>query len=414
MKILFLAPQPFYVERGTPIAVRQVVTALCGAGHEVDLVTFPGGEDIEVAGLTHIRIARPPGVKKIPVGFSPAKLLCDLFLGVELVKRLGRRRYDVVHAVEEAVFLALPFRRLARFKLIYDMDSLMSDQLVEKWPGLKRWHRLLFWFESQAARGSDLVLAVCPAIGDRIRPHVPADRVRVTPDAATGLEPASGAVEDLRATVGRDGPLALYVGNLEGYQGVGLLIEAVARMTPPPGFTLAVIGGDARSIEAHQALAEGLGVGDCVRFLGPRPLANLSGYLAQADVLCSPRLKGVNTPMKVYSYMASGVPVLATDILSHTQVLDAGCASLAAPEPDAMAAALGGLLSDPARGRALAQAARARVHAEYSLAAFEARLLDAYAWLGRSSGPRTTRQARRADRAAGVAPRALPTHDASS
>jgi glycosyltransferase involved in cell wall biosynthesis len=406
MKILFLAPQPFYVERGTPIAVRQVVTALCGAGHQVDLVTFPGGEDIAVPGLTHFRIARPPGVKKIPVGFSPAKLLCDLWLGVELAKRLFRQRYDVVHAVEEAVFLALPFRPLARFQLIYDMDSLMSDQLVEKWPGLKRWHRFLFWFESQAARGSDLVLAVCPAIGDRIRPHVPADRVRVTPDAATGLEPSVGVVEDLRATVQRDGPLALYVGNLEGYQGVGLLIEAVAQMARPPGFTLAIIGGDAKSIEAHQVLAERLGVGDCVRFLGPRPLANLNGYLTQADVLCSPRLKGVNTPMKVYSYMASGVPVLATDILSHTQVLDASCASLAAPDPAAMAAGLARLLADGAGGKALALAARARVHADYSLAAFEARLLDAYASLGRGGGSGRTRSAPRAGHAAGVAPSA--------
>lgn len=405
MKILFLAPQPFYVERGTPIAVRQVVTALCGAGHQVDLVTFPGGEDIEVAGLTHIRIARPPGVKKIPVGFSPAKLLCDLWLGVELVKRLARQRYDVVHAVEEAVFLALPFRRLARFKLIYDMDSLMSDQLVEKWPGLKPMHNVLFWFEAQAARGSDLVLAVCSAIADRVRPHVPPDRVRVTPDAASGLTPAAGEVEDLRATVQRDGPLAVYVGNLEGYQGVGLLIQAVARMTPPPGFTLAIIGGDARSIEAHQALAEGLGVADCVRFLGVRPLANLSGYLAQADVVCSPRLKGVNTPMKVYSYMASGAPILATDILSHTQVLDASCAALAAPEPEAMAACLTGLLADPARGQALAATARERVHADYSLEAFETRLLDAYAALTRQPATAGVRPVAQTESAASPASR---------
>jgi glycosyltransferase involved in cell wall biosynthesis len=387
MRILFLAPQPFYVERGTPIAVRQLVTTLCAAGHQVDLVTFPGGEDIHVDGLTHFRIARPPGVKKIPVGFSPAKLLCDLWLGFELLKRLGRTRYDVVHAVEEAVFLALPLRRLARWQLVYDMDSLMSDQLVEKWPGLAPWRNALFWFERQAARHADLVLAVCPAIADRIRPHIPPDRIRVIPDAATGLEPVTGSVEDLRATVEREGPLALYVGNLEGYQGVGLLIQAVARMQRPDGFTLAIIGGDAASIEAHRTLAEEAGVGDCVCFLGPRPLANLSGYLAQADVLCSPRLKGVNTPMKVYSYMASAAPILATDILSHTQVLDASCAQLAPPDADALAAGLAALLANPTRGRALAKKARERVHAEYSVDAFETRVLQAYAGLGRDQGP---------------------------
>ena len=40
MKILLLAPQPFYAERGTPIAVLLAATALCRAGHEVDVLTF--------------------------------------------------------------------------------------------------------------------------------------------------------------------------------------------------------------------------------------------------------------------------------------------------------------------------------------------------------------------------------------
>ena len=43
MKILLVAPQPFYQERGTPIAVRLLAETLCGAGHEVDLLTLVNG-----------------------------------------------------------------------------------------------------------------------------------------------------------------------------------------------------------------------------------------------------------------------------------------------------------------------------------------------------------------------------------
>lgn len=42
-RVLVVAPQPFYEDRGTPIAVRELVTALAGLGFEVDLATFPVG-----------------------------------------------------------------------------------------------------------------------------------------------------------------------------------------------------------------------------------------------------------------------------------------------------------------------------------------------------------------------------------
>ena len=61
MKILFLAPQPFYTERGTPIAVRLAVASLCREGHQVDLLTYPEGEDIELPGMRLFRAGRPPG-----------------------------------------------------------------------------------------------------------------------------------------------------------------------------------------------------------------------------------------------------------------------------------------------------------------------------------------------------------------
>ena len=56
--------------------------------------------------------------------------------------------------------------------------------------------------------------------------------------------------------------------------------------------------------------------------------------MAQADVLVSPRTKGANTPMKVYSYLDSGVAVLATRLPTHTQVMNDETALLAEPTPE--------------------------------------------------------------------------------
>ena len=320
MKILFLAPQPFYTERGTPIAVRLAVASLCREGHQVDLLTYPEGEDIELPGMRLFRAGRPPGVKRIPIGFSIKKLLCDLWLLFAAFRMLRRERYDVVHAVEESVFIALFARLFWRFKLVYDMDSLMADQIVEKWPSFAPLLPFMQWFEKQAVKRSDLVLAVCPLVAERARVSTDAQLVHLTPDVAFAPKTIASEVEDLHAYCRQPGPLALYVGNLESYQGIDLLLDALLLIAPEQRCNLLVIGGSDTAVEAYTAQAHAAGLSDWVRFLGQRPLDALPAYLKQADILCSPRLKGVNTPMKIYSYMLAGRAILATDIASRTTI----------------------------------------------------------------------------------------------
>jgi len=381
MRILFLAPQPFFTERGTPIAVRDAVAELCAAGHEVDLVVYHEGEDVAMPGLRLIRAGKPPFVSRVPIGFSAKKLVCDLWLAATAYRLLATRRYDLVHAVEEAVFLALAARPFGRFRLVYDMDSLMSDQIVEKWPKARLLHRVLGWFEGLAARRSDLVMPVCPAIAERIAAQAPATPLHLLPDVAP--EPSPGAAaEDLRAMLGLRRPLALYVGNLEAYQGIDLLLEGVAALPPPDRVDLVVVGGTDDAVAAYRERARALGVAGDVHFVGRRPLAALGAYLAQADILCSPRIKGVNTPMKLYAYMMSGRAILATDILSHTQVLDEGCAVLVPLTPAGIAGGIARLAANSGLRDRLGRTAADRARHDYSRAAFRRRLLTAYAGLG--------------------------------
>jgi glycosyltransferase involved in cell wall biosynthesis len=382
MRILFLAPQAVFVERGTPIAVRQAVSVLAQAGHQIDLLTFHEGSDIAIPGVIHHRIARPPFVKAVPVGLSAKKLVCDAYLAAKAASLLRKNRYDIVHAVEEAVFLAIPMKRRGRFKLVYDMDSIMSDQIVEKWPWANRLKPALWAIESVAVRSADLILPVCDAIADRIA-CVSGGKSHVLPDVAPAPLDHGEPVEDLRASIGIEGPLALYVGNLEGYQGIDLLLQSVALCVH--SIHLVVIGGSASDILKYETEADRLGLRRRVSFLGARPLAQLPQYLRQADILCSPRTKGLNTPMKIYAYMASGRPILATDILSHTQVLSAENAVLRAATPRDFSAGLETLLARPSLGEALATKSKALVAESYSVERFTGRLLNAYATLAPAS-----------------------------
>jgi glycosyltransferase involved in cell wall biosynthesis len=378
LRILLVAPQPFFQERGTPIAVRQLAETLCEAGYDVDLLTYHEGEDVGIPGLRIVRAARPPGVSGIPIGPSWKKIVCDLYLSVRLARLLASTRYDVVHAVEESIFPAALFNVFARKQLVYDMDSLMSEQLVEKWRLLRPLAGLLRWFERLAIRRADWVLPVCEDLAQKVRTCVPPERIIVLPDAPLPEPATAVTVESLRDHVAASDLIALYVGNLERYQGVALMLEAMAGLGSDPRVVLVVIGGGPHHISKYMARAKALGVDARVRFLGPRPLAALSRYLAQADILLSPRSHGSNTPLKLYSYMKATKPILATRIRSHTQVLDDSCALLCQPDPSELARGLSMLAEDPALCARLGNTAASRVARDFTLDAFQHRLLGAY------------------------------------
>ena len=80
MKILLLAPQPFYQLRGTPIAVRLLAEVLGKCGHRITLLTYHEGEDVDIPNVSIRRISKIPFVSKIPPGPSAKKIFCDLLL----------------------------------------------------------------------------------------------------------------------------------------------------------------------------------------------------------------------------------------------------------------------------------------------------------------------------------------------
>ena len=381
MKILFIAPQPFYEERGTPIAVRWALETLANAGHQIDLLTYHCGQDIALPGLTIYRASTPKNLPTVPIGFSFAKIRCDLRLFSRLRQLLSINHYDVIHAVEESVFLVLPilpFLKKAGTRLVYDLDSCLSDQIIEKYPRFSWLRHALAWFEAKAVRRADLLLPVCPYLAQKAKEwgaHCP---ITILYDRAITAN-STTQPDNIRAFCQPGQLLALYVGNLEHYQGIDLLLEAFARLDPAMPLILVLIGGKPADLTKYKEFATKLGIEKKVHFLGPRPLQDLQSYLEQADILLSPRLKGNNTPLKIYSYMLAGKAILATAINSHTQVLSNQTAVLVPPNPAAMAEALREqLIRDAKHRETLGAAARHQAEEHHTPAAYEKTLLSAY------------------------------------
>lgn len=371
MKVLVLAPHPFFQARGTPLAVRSVLEFLSSRGHQVDLLTFHEGENVTIPNCRIHRIASPVGIRNIRPGFSLKKVVCDLFMFAKCLSMVRRNRYALVHAVEESAFIAAAMKTLVGTPYIYDMDSSLAEQLVDAYPYLQFAFPFFRRCEAFAVRRSLGVLTVCAALEELARGHAPNKPVGLVQDttqlAASPLGNGQGADSLLPAAIHEQSPVVMYVGNLEHYQGIGLLLDAFRRtLSRVPSAHLVIVGGTEEDIARYSRRTQQLGIVTQVHFVGPRPISVLDDLLRQADVLVSPRLKGLNTPMKIYSYLDSGTAVLATRLRTHTQVLDDRIAYLVEPEPEALGQGLADLLSDPGLRSRLATQAKAYVQQEFS------------------------------------------------
>lgn len=389
LRILFLAPQPFFEVRGTPLAVLAMVRALVDDGHEVCLLTFAQGADVDVPGLHHVRSLRLP-VGHVRPGASLAKLVLDGPFLAEAVWRMATGRFDVVHAVEEAAHLAAPFARLLGLPLVADVDSSLTDQIRES--GFAR-RGPVPWvsgrLEGHALDHAAAVITVCTSLTEGVRARHPAATIFQIedPPLVDATPPAPADVSAWRDRLKLDArPVVLYSGNFEEYQGVDLLLEAAALV---PEVQVVFMGGEPDEIEAARTRAQDLGAGERCVFAGKRPPAELPLFLALAALVVSPRRRGVNTPFKVYTYLASGRPLLATRILSHTQILDDTNAWLVDATPDGLAGGIRAVLRDPAESSRRAGRGRALVDREYSPARYAEKVRAAYAHVRTATRGRT-------------------------
>ena len=263
MRILLIAPQPFFAQRGTPINVRQMVQTLSEAGHEVHLATYPMGEAVEMPNLIIHRAWPIPGVRTVPIGFSWRKVALDAMLALRVWALLAGRRFNVVHAVEESVFFALPPARLRGIPVIYDLDSWLSDQLAYggrvKSPAVLK---LLRRMERSALRRSRLAITVSASLSDAVRAMHPGMLVAQIEDSP--IEEALRAPDPARVTSLRERfgigarPAIVYTGNLESYQGIELLLPAFARSRAcAPNAVLVLVGGSPAQIESRALASRG-------------------------------------------------------------------------------------------------------------------------------------------------------------
>ena len=391
MKILMIAPQPFYVDRGTPMNVRLLCKVLGEAGHSVDLLVFPTGIDVVLENVNIIRLPNVFRVHSIPAGPSLIKLAFDVLLTVKVFCLCLKKKYDVIHGIEEGGFLAVIMGKLFRKFSVFDMDSCISDQL--QYSGfIKNVMLLKFvaWLESLALSNSSLIITVCRALTDKARSLAPEAQIFQIEDIPLldvgKCECGSCNGKNLLDKYGLlpDSYKVVYTGNLEKYQGIDLLLSSWKKLgalnKEKQPVELILVGGPDKKVVYYKEMSEKLGLKN-ICWAGHRPVEEMGEWMELAHILVSPRSQGENTPLKIYSYMNSGRPVVATKKKTHTQVLDDSLAFLVEPDSEKFAEAMYEALFDPCLSKQKAAAAQRAVEEFYSYPVFQKKLLDAYSAL---------------------------------
>jgi glycosyltransferase involved in cell wall biosynthesis len=318
----------------------------------------------------------------VRIGPSMAKVPLDISLAASVFKRAVGGHYDAVHSHEEGAAIGILLSALLGVPHLYDMHSSLPQQLGNfKYSRSRLLRRMFEIFERAAVRRSRVVIVICAELERLVREIDPASQpvlIENAPGAGEG-----GALRErneVRAEyqLAPSTPVVLYTGTFEAYQGLDLLFDAaieVIRVRPDAKFLLA--GGRRDQLERTRRDLARLGLERHVILAGERPAAEIPSLLDAADVLVSPRSRGTNTPLKIYQYLRSGRPIVATRLLTHTQVLSDDIAILTGATAADFAAGILQAIADPEGAGQIGARAAELAATKYSYAAYLARTRDA-------------------------------------
>lgn len=308
-----------------------------------------------------------------------------------------RVKPDVLHAHSPALngVAALRVGRALGIPVVYELRAFWEDAAVDHGTsgegGLR--YRLSRGLESRVLKRADWVTTICEGIrADIVARGVPASKVTVIPNAVDveGFTVERNRDEALARELGLNGaPVVGFVGSFYGYEGLALLLEALALLRDRGKKVQALLVGGGYEEERLRERARALGLGGQAIFTGRVPFERVRAYYDLIDLLVYPRLPmrltETVTPLKPLEAMAMGKRLLASNVGGHRELVrdgETGFLFEAGDRTD-LARKLEGLLSQDA-DEALRQRARRFVEGERTWARSVARYRPVYEALARA------------------------------
>lgn len=386
MKILMIAPQPFFQPRGTPISVLHRLNTLSKLGHTIDLVTYHLGQDISFENVNYHRIPNIPFIKKIKVGPSKSKIILDLFIIFKAFQLLLKNNYDVIHSHEEAGFFGAWFAKRFGTMHLYDMHSSLPQQLTNfKFTKLKFLIKSFERLEERTIEKSDALITICPELYNYVNELFPEKKqvlIENVADNSDVFTPEDTELNIKEKYQLNSNTIILYAGTFEPYQGLDLLIESSKDVISKfKNVTFTLVGGNPAQVEHYRQQVNRKKLNENFVFTGQVSPELVPKFLDVADILVTPRIEGNNTPLKIYSYLKSGKPIVATNHITHTQVLNDRVAILTECDAKSFAEGVVKIIEDEKLRDEISQNAKILAEEKYSAEVYVQKTINIYNFL---------------------------------
>jgi glycosyltransferase involved in cell wall biosynthesis len=373
LKILMIAPTPFFADRGCHMRILGEIRALQNLGYDIILCTYPIGRDIP--GIKIERTIKIPWYHKLEADSSWHKFYIDALLFFKSLRVFWREKPDIIHGhLHEGAILGHFVRKFSfrKVPLVFDAQgSLTKELLTYSFFKEGSWLKKIFWsIERWISKMPEYTVGSNISVSEFMvqQMNLPQARVDTVIDGVHGdfFDPKT-VDRDLGKKLGLDPrkPVVLYTGALLKSKGIDYLWQAIPHVLKENPDCLFVIVG--YPVEESKALVESLGVGDKVLFVGQVDYFQLPSYLYLADLAVDPKLDEAGEASgKIINYMGAALPIVCFEGPNNRKFLGENGIFARSGDPLDLADKIVASLSDREQARAIGLNNQKRVEDVFS------------------------------------------------
>lgn len=324
LKILMLAPTPYFADRGCHVRIYEEARALTAVGHEVCIVTYHLGKDMP--GVRVVRIPAIPWYKKLGAGPSWHKPYLDILLMLKAFATARTFRPDIIHAhLHEGALIGFFLKLVLRVPLLFDYQGSLSGESLNH--GFLKdgslLHRTFTGIEHAIDCCADAIITSsgegqCELVRDF---GVSPEKVITLIDGVDTevFRPCSRMQARHELGIPEDAKVVVYLGLFSSYQGIDLLFDSIVSVKGRvPGVRFLLMGFPDQE---YRSKASQMGIDDVISFTGRVPYDSAPLYLSAGDVAVSPKLARTEANGKLFNYMACGLPTVVFDSSINREIL---------------------------------------------------------------------------------------------
>ncbi len=318
MKILMLAPTPFFADRGCHMRILNIYLKLKRENNKVVLLTYPIGRNI--IGIKTERVSKIFGYNKTSPGFSPYKPFLDLLMLFKGIKLMRKEKFDLVYAhLHEGLVIGLVLKLFFGKKVVYDAQGSLVGELSAhgtiKKKGLVS--KGLFLIKKFISKRPDKIITSTSALKSFLEKKCLVKKSIEVIEDFPDKSLFNPKIKKANLKLPKNKKIVIYLGGLQLYKGIDYLLKAIPLVDKKVHFL--IMG---YPVEEAKKMAKELEIIDRITFTGPIKYEKAASYLKLGDISISPKtLESGEANAKVHNYLAVGLKVICFDNVENRKLI---------------------------------------------------------------------------------------------